>query len=84
MQRDLDRVLAEIRELQTENRWDDIIALFYPVEEKLPELVESGMDNEVRLKLGFTLCRTGRHSDSITCLTPVVQDDPDNGMAHYT
>lgn len=84
VQRDLDRVLAEILELQTENRWDDIIALFHPVPEKLPELVESGMENEVRLKVGFTLCRAGRHAEAITCLTPVTEQDPENGMAHYT
>jgi len=84
MQRDLDRVLAEIRELQTENRWDDIISLFHPVSEKLPELVDSGLENEVRLKVGFALCRAGRHSEAIACISPVTKQDPDNGMAHYT
>lgn len=84
MQRDLNRILAEVRELQTDNRWDDIIALFHPVAEKLPELVGSGLDNEVRLKVGFALCRAGRHEEAIACLAPVTKQDPDNGMAHYT
>jgi tetratricopeptide (TPR) repeat protein len=84
VQRDLDRVLAEIRELKTENRWDDIIALFFPIREKLPELVDSGMENRVRMELGFILCRAGRHDDSINCLLPVTQQEPDNGLAHYT
>lgn len=81
MQRDLDRVLAEIAELQTENRWDDILALFHPVAEKLPELADSGMENEVRLKIGFVLCRAGRHAESIASLTPVTKQDPENCMA---
>jgi tetratricopeptide (TPR) repeat protein len=84
MQRDLDRILAEIAELQTENRWDDILALFHPVTEKLPELADSGMENEVRLKIGFVLCRAGRHAEAITCLTPVTEQDPENCMSHYT
>lgn len=84
VQRDLDRTLAEIRELQTDNRWDDIIALFHPVADKLPELVSSGLENEVRLKVGFALCRAGRHDEALACLAPVAKQDPDNGMAHYT
>jgi tetratricopeptide (TPR) repeat protein len=83
MQRDVDRILAEISELQAENRWDDIIALFHPVAEKLPELTGSGMENEVCLKVAFALCRAGHHRDAITCLSPVVQQDTENCLAHY-
>ena len=84
IQRDVDRVLAEIRELQTANRWDDILALFHPVAEKLPELVDSSMENEIQLKIGFVLCRAGRHAEAVACLEPVVRTDTNNGMAHYT
>ena len=84
VQRDCDRVLAEIRELQSENRWDDIIALFHPVTEKLPELADSGRENEVRLKVAFALCRAGRHAEAIASLQQVVQHEPENGLAHYT
>jgi tetratricopeptide (TPR) repeat protein len=84
VQRDLDRVLAEIVELQAENRWDDIIALFHPVADKLPELEDSGMADEIRLKVGFALCRTGQHAEALTCLRPVAKQDPENCMAHYT
>ena len=84
IQRDIDRVVAEIVELQTENRWDDIIGLFHPVSDKLPELEENGMTGEVRLKVGFALSRAGRHAEAISCVTPVVEQDPENGMAHYS
>ena len=84
LQRDRDRVLAEISELQSENRWNDIIALFHPVEDRLPELEESGMAAEVRLKVGFALGRAGRHAEALDCLLPVSKQDPDNAMAHYS
>ncbi len=84
LQRDHDRVLAEISELQSENRWDDIIALFHPVRDKLPELEDSGMAGEVRLKVGFALGRAGRHAEALACLTPVAEQDPENAMAHYS
>jgi tetratricopeptide (TPR) repeat protein len=80
---DLDRVLTEIRELQAENRWEDILSLFYPVSEKLPELCGTGMEHDVRLKIGFVLSRAGRNNEAIECLQPVVQQDPQNGLAHY-
>ncbi len=84
LQRDLDRVLAEIAELQSENRWEDIIALFHPVTDKLPELEENEMAGDVRLKVGFALGRAGRNSEALACLEPVTQADPENSMAHYS
>jgi len=81
---DRDRSIAEIAELQSENRWNDIIALFHPVEEKAPALTENGMAGELRLKVGFALCRAGRHAEAINCLNPVAVTEPENAMAHYT
>lgn len=78
------RVLAEIGELQRDNRWEDIIALFHPVAEKLPELTGSDMEHEVRLKVGFALSRAKRHAAAIDCLEPVIRQDPDNALAHYS
>ncbi len=78
------RVLSEISELQSENRWDDINALFYPVEEKLPELCAAGMDSNIRQEVAFSLGRAGRHQDAIRCITPVLEKEPENVMAHYT
>lgn len=72
IKRESDRVSAEISELQAENRWADIIALFYPVEQKLPELVDAGLDAEIRGKVAFALGRDGRHDQAIQCLQPLV------------
>ncbi|MDD3619857.1 MAG: tetratricopeptide repeat protein [Desulfobulbaceae bacterium] len=83
LQRELERVLAELEELQVGNRWDDSIALFHPVTEKLPELVEAGLEGPVRLKLGFALCRARRHEEAIACIREVVRRENDHFMANY-
>jgi tetratricopeptide (TPR) repeat protein len=83
LKRELSRVLAEINELQAAARWQDIVALFFPVEDKLPELVDAGMDSEVRLKLSFALCRADRHEQAISCLLPVVAREKENSLANY-
>ena len=33
------QVQSEIEELQRDNRWEDILSLFYPVESKLPNFI---------------------------------------------
>lgn len=83
LRQEQERVLAEIHELQTENRWDDIIALFHPVEEKLAELCDSGLENEIRMKIGFSLGRAERHDEAARCLRRAVERDPESCMAHY-
>ncbi len=83
-ERECRRVLAEISELQSENRWDDINALFHPLEEKLPELCAAGMDSDIRQEVAFSLGRAGRHQDAMKCIMPLVKREPENVMAHYT
>ena len=83
-EKECQRVLAEISELQAENRWDDINTLFYPLEEKAPELCAAGMDGRIRQEVAFSLGRAGRHQDALRCITPLVKREPDNVMAHYT
>lgn len=83
LKRELSRVLTEMKELQAATRWQDIVALFFPVEEKLPELADAGMDTEVRLNLSFALCQAGRHEQAIASLQPVVAREKDNSLANY-
>lgn len=45
------RVLADIEELSKNNRWDDILSLYHPVDDKLPDLVRAGADIPVRQKI---------------------------------
>ncbi len=78
--RELTRVLGEIATLSSENKWEEIVALFFPVEEKIPELVEHGMDTDVRAGVAFALGRLKRHDEAISELTICTTAYPDNFM----
>jgi tetratricopeptide (TPR) repeat protein len=82
LQRTLQRTLSELEELVRENRWDDILAIAYPLEEKLPELVESGLDSEVRAKAAFALGQLMRFDDAIQELSLCVKREPDRFLFH--
>jgi len=82
--RESSRVLDEIKELQRENRWEDILALFHPVEDKLPELADCGLADDIRSSLAFVLCRAGRAREAISLLKPVLRRNPENALLHYT
>jgi len=74
--------LAEIEELSRENRWEDILASFFPVTEKLPELAEEGLDIPVREKLAFALGQLGRFDDAIAELQTCIGREPMNFRCH--
>ncbi len=82
IKRSLKRVLSEMEELIREKKWEDAVALFYPVQEKQPELVEGGMDIPVRAKTAFALGQLQRFDDAITELTLCVKGAPDNFYHH--
>ena len=75
-------VLAEAAELQQENLWEDILALFSPVEEKLPELLEAQLDVPVREKVAFAMGQLGRFDDAIAELTRCIELDPERFSLH--
>jgi predicted negative regulator of RcsB-dependent stress response len=78
--RELTRVLGEINALSSENKWEEIVALFFPVEEKIPELVEHGIEQDVRAGVAFALGRLKRHDEAIRELTICTTAYPDNFM----
>lgn len=80
--RSLKRVLSEIEELMHEKKWEDTVALFYPVEEKQPELTAVGMDIPVRAKTAFALGQLQRFDDAITELTLCIKGEPDHFYHH--
>jgi tetratricopeptide (TPR) repeat protein len=81
--REVERLVAEMDELQAACRWQEIVDLCHPVEEKCADLVDAGLEGRVRLKLSFALCRAGRHEDAIACLLPLTAAEPDNSLANY-
>jgi tetratricopeptide (TPR) repeat protein len=76
------RVLQEISVLRAENRWEDLLALFHPVEEKVPELVALGLATPVRAEAAFALSHLGRHDEAIELYTRCLAEDPDNFHYH--
>jgi len=76
------RSVAEAQELIRENRWEDLIALFHPLEEKLPAAVDAGIDLELRLKVAFALGQAGRFEEALKALAPALRLHPDDFHVH--
>ena len=72
------RILGEIRTLETQNRWQDIVDLFYPVDDHAPQLCAHGLDIEVRSDLAFALGQLKRFDQALAELRICVQRDPEN------
>ena len=78
------RLLAEIWELERQKRWQDILTLVYPLEEKYPLLVELELDHELRKKIAFALVRCSKHQKALELLLPILKKEPDNFMVAYS
>lgn len=80
--RSLKRVLSEMEELIREKKWEDAVAIFYPVDEKQPELSAAGMDIPLRAKTAFALGQLQRFDDAIAELSLCVKTEPENFYHH--
>ncbi|MEA2061394.1 MAG: hypothetical protein U9P10_12990 [Thermodesulfobacteriota bacterium] len=49
------KIKDDIAELSRNNRWEDIISLYHPVEEKIPDLVKAGEEGFIRQKIAFAM-----------------------------
>ncbi len=78
----LKNILSDLDELFRENRWQDILALIYPVEEKHPELIHEGLDLELRSKSAFALGQLNRFEEALKELTICVNNSPTNFHYH--
>lgn len=74
--------LTETEELSRENRWEDIISAFFPITEKIPELVDEGLDIPVREKIAFALGQIGRFDEAIAELQTCIDREPKNFRCH--
>ncbi len=81
-ERSLKRLLSEIEELIREKKWEDAVSIFYPVEEKQPELIEYGLDVRLRSKVAFALGHLKRFDEAIKELSLCVQKEPGIFMYH--
>jgi tetratricopeptide (TPR) repeat protein len=78
------RLIAEINELERQRRWEDILALAYPMEEKYPLLTDMEMDIEISRKLGFALIRTNRHHEAVALFETLARKMPHDFMVVYS
>ncbi len=78
------RLIAEINELERQRRWEDILALAYPLEEKYPLLADMEMDIEISRKLGFALVRANRHHEAVTLFETLAKKMPHDFMVVYS
>jgi tetratricopeptide (TPR) repeat protein len=76
------RILAEIEELFKKNGWEDVLALFHPVEEKVPETANGGIGVAVRAKIAFALGQLHRFDAAITELQRCLEAEPENFYHH--
>ncbi|SLM28434.1 TPR repeat-containing protein [Desulfamplus magnetovallimortis] len=72
------RSLDDIFEMMRNNQWENIIALYHPVEEKAPDLVASEADLPIREKVAFALGQLNRFDEAIDQLTICISREPDN------
>ena len=69
---------ADILEMVRNNQWENIIALYHPMDDKSPDLVMSGTDLPIREKVAFALGQLNRFDEAITELKICIQREPDN------
>jgi len=70
--------LDDILLMMQANQWDNIISLYYPVDEKNPELVASGADLPIREKVAFALGQLQRFDEAIAELEICIKREPEN------
>ena len=74
----VDSCLAEISMVRTSNNWQEIIDMFYPLEEKEPELTGLGMETPIRAELAFALSHADMPEQSIAEYRKCIKAQPDN------
>jgi len=72
------RAFADLEELIREKKWEDAISLYYPVDEKFPELSAFGLETIFREKMGFVLGQVKRFDEAVVELEACIRVDPDN------
>lgn len=82
LRRTVQATLTEIEVLFRDNRWEDALSLFHPLEEKLPELLADSLDVNIRQKLAFALGQLNRFEEAIEELERCIRQRPDDFFLH--
>ena len=81
-QRQSRRIIGEMIELTNEKKWEELIVLFHPVEEKIPELIDFGLDLEPRAKIAFAMGQVQKFDEAIQALSVCIEREPDRFHFH--
>ncbi|WP_035255470.1 tetratricopeptide repeat protein [Desulfatiglans anilini] len=74
--------IGEIELLRADNRWQEILDLYHPVEEREPEMVRFGLDLPLRSEVAFALSRLKRYDDAIVAYEVCLRRSPDDFRFH--
>ncbi len=74
--------LGEMTFLKGERRWEEIISLFYPLEDKVPEMVQAGLGKELRLEISFALGQMKYFDEAIKECEKFLEEEPDHYHGH--
>ncbi len=76
------RILGEVKVLRDENRWEDILTLLHPAEDRAPELVAAGLQAPLLAEAAFALDHLGRFDEALALGRACVEMDPENFHYH--
>lgn len=72
------RLNNELELLKRENRWNDILELCHPVEEKIPHIVNAGCEEAVVEAVVFALTQLRRFDEAIDGAVKMLQSRPND------
>ncbi|WP_051328221.1 tetratricopeptide repeat protein [Desulfatirhabdium butyrativorans] len=75
-------ILFEMDTCIREKRWEDIVALGHPLADKLPDLIGTGMEGEVRSRVAFAFNQLKRFDDALAELVICIEQEQDNFLFH--
>ena len=76
------RSFDDVMEMMRNNQWENIFALYHPMDEKAPDMVISGMDLPIREKVAFVPGQMSRFDEAIVELQICVKKEPENFYTH--
>ncbi len=82
LQKAFGRLWGEIETLRGEARWQELVDLLHPAEERFPELVEAGFGPSLWGETAFALCHLKRHDTALDLARRCVLECPEDYHAH--
>jgi len=75
---ELKRISKQVEALRAGNRWEEVVDLLHPAEEKAPELAEAGLAGYLRSEAAFALGHLARFDEAIALYQRCLEDEPDD------